>query len=104
MELREGLQQARQQRGWKLRRDELQFKKELEKRLSEFQLNQKRVTVSRRRDVERLFAAKCRVVADRSGPSEAEIIRSLVGGASMLSGPLRELGKKILGRKGTIKP
>lgn len=104
MELREGLLRLRRQRDWKLWKEALVFKKDLDRRLAEFQLDQRKVTVSRRRDVEKLFAAKCRVVVERSGPSEAEIIRSLVGGASMLNGSLRELSKKVLSRKGIIKP
>lgn len=71
--------------------------------LSSFQLERKRAAVARKRDVERLFAAKCRVALERSEPSQAEIIKSLVGNNSMLSGPLRELSKNILTKKGIVK-
>ena len=59
--------------------------------------------MSRKKDIEKLFAARCRVVSEKTGPSEAEIIRSLVGNVSMLSGNLRELSKEVLKRKGIIK-
>jgi hypothetical protein len=64
MEMREGLLRLRQQRDWKLWKEALQFRKDLEAQLAAFQLGQKRLTVSRRRDVEKLFAAKCRVAVE----------------------------------------
>jgi hypothetical protein len=51
VELREGLLRLRQQRDWKLWKEALAFKKGLDRQLAEFQLNQRKVTVSRKRDV-----------------------------------------------------
>ena len=101
--MREGLLRLRQQRDWKLWKEAMQFRKDLEAQLSAFQLDRKRAAVARKRDVEQLFAAKCRVALERSEPSQAEIVKGLVGDNSMLSGPLRELAKTILSRKGIVK-
>ena len=101
--MKDGLKRYREAHSKRIWDQSRQFKNALRSQLDDFRYHQRRMEVSRKREIEKLFAARCRVVTEKTGPSEAEIIRSLVGNVSMLSGNLRELSKGVLRRKGMIK-
>ena len=67
-------------------------------------MNLKKTSVTRRKEIQMLYAAKCRVAAQAAEPTEAEMLKSMLGDISMLNGNVRSLSKNILLKKGMLKP
>ena len=83
---------------------EKKIDKMMKQQHQEFQNERKKTSVARKREVLKLFAAKCKLTTDRYEPSAAEKITNMVGDASMFNPNLRDLSETILRRKGTIAP
>lgn len=103
MEMKEGLKRLRQAQEMKAWKDSRRFEKGLKDELDAFRDSCLKISVSRKRDIEKLYAARCRVNVDRNGPSEASAVKAHIGNVGMLSGDKRELCKAILQMKGIIK-
>jgi hypothetical protein len=78
------------------------IKKNLKAKLDEFSLNQKNHSVSKKRDVNRMLAARCRVSADKAGPSAHELLMEQVGGSGMMKPHIRQMCAGILKRLGVV--
>ena len=103
MEMKEGLKRLRQAQEMKAWKDARRFESGLKDELDAFRESCVKISVSRKRDIEKLYAARCRVNNDRNGLSEAAAVKAHIGNNGMLSGENRELCKAILQMKGVIK-
>ena len=80
------------------------YNKNVSKEIDEFKRTQQKTSVSRKKEIQQLFASKCRVASEDNAPTEGEIVRQLIGNQSMLNESLREVTQTILKRKGMILP
>ena len=71
--------------------------------LFDFRITQKHESVQRKSDIEKLFSKRCRVVTEKAGPTQKELIQSMVGKAGELPSSVRTMGTKVLMAKGVIK-
>ena len=103
MDMKAGLKQMKQTQDY-LRWDQTRrFHRSLKQNLDSYREENVRLSVARKREIEQLFAAKCRVVLEKSGPSEGEIVRDLIGNSGMMSKEIRDMTHSILKKKGMIK-
>ena len=104
IEIKEGLKSLRMQEN-KARWDNTRrFEQKIKLQMDQFKMSQKKITVDRKKEIQQLFAAKCRVAPSKAEPTEAEMMRSMLGDVSMLPGKVRDLSKSILIKKGMLKP
>ena len=59
--------------------------------------------MAKKREVNKTLAARCTLTVGRTGPSAAEVKKSLVGGSSMAGKEARDLAAKVLGRIGLLR-
>lgn len=103
-QMREKMQEQKLKYKLRIKYENECFKKNISKEIEEFKDQLKKTTVSRKRDIQTLFAAKCRVTHSNNAPSESEVIKALIGDQSMIKGNLQETTKSILKKKGIIQP
>jgi hypothetical protein len=101
--MKEGLKSIALQQQRALWEEAKRFKRKVGKQVEEFKANQRSTVVSRKREIQILFAGKCRVAVNQAEPSEAELQREMLGDPSITTMKIREISKNILARKGTLK-
>ena len=103
MEMKQGLNSLREAQEKGVWHQQRKFQKNLQRDLIAFRLSQKHESVARKSELEKLFAQRCRVVSEKTGPTQKKIIKQMVGRAGELPQEIRKHGEKVLMAKGVIK-
>lgn len=78
------------------------FEAKIKKQIKEFKQNAITNDIQRKREVQQLYAAKCRVAVTQAEPTEAEQYKLQLGDNFMSNPKIKRISKNILYNKGVL--